>query len=217
MIRRPEGRTAFRHAASRTAGRPAATTLGHAAAGLLLAAGLVLAHPSGLWADSGLAPDPAADVAGTATDVAAIGNAAPDAAHTATLLESAFFDAVNNDRAANGLPALEFDPSLLPVARARADAQKPQSVLNHYDPDGRLAFVKLLATEHVDYVLAGENLARLIGPDDGTVSRAEDALMRSPTHRANILEPSYNRVAIGASFDGNGRVIFAQIFRNKAA
>ena len=66
-------------------------------------------------------------------------------------------------------------------------------------------------------MLAGENLARLYGPDDATVSRAEDALMRSPTHRANILEPSFNRMAIGASLDGNGRIIFAQIFRNKAA
>ena len=221
MIRRPEGRTAFRHAAIRPAASQAASRLlGRAATSLLLAAGLVLTRHPALLADSGFVPDSttefAADVAGTMAGAAAIGAAAPDAAYAATPLEAALFQAVNRDRALNGLPRLDFDPSLLPVARARADAQKPQPVLNHYEPDGRLAFVKLLAAENVDYVLAGENLARLTGPDDATVVRAEDALMRSPTHRANILEPTYNRVAIGASFDGDGRVIFAQIFRNKA-
>ncbi len=209
MIRSPGGRTNLRQ----TAGRPA----GRAIAGLLLAASLASFQPLTALADAGYGPDVVADVAGSMTDAASSAVAAPDAAHTATPLELSLFEAVNNDRSTYGLPPLEFDPSLLPVARSRADAQKPQPALNHYDPDGRLAFVKLLAAQNVDYVLAGENLARLNGPDGATVFRTEDALMHSPTHRANILEPSYNRMAIGAAFDGAGRVIFAQIFRNKAA
>jgi len=188
-----------------------------AAACTVLAAGLAAFQPLAALADTGYGPDVMADVAGSMTDVAAAAVAAPDAARTATPLELALFEAVNNDRVMNGLAPLEFDPSLLPVARSRADAQKPQPALNHYDADGRLAFVKLLASENVDYVLAGENLARLNGPDGATVFRAEDALMHSPTHRANILEPSYNPIAVGAAFDGDGRVIFAQIFRNRAA
>jgi uncharacterized protein YkwD len=199
--------------------------LHRAAAGVLLFAGLATFQPLVVLADAGLGPDVTAslpgdvpaDVAGAMADAPTASATAPDAAHTATPLEVALFQAVNDDRVQSGLPPLEFDPSLLPVARARADAQRPQPSLNHYDPDGRLAFVKLLAVDNVDYVLAGENLARLPGPDDATVFRAEDALMHSPTHRANILEPTFNRLAIGASFDANGRVIFAQIFRNKAA
>lgn len=163
-------------------------------------------------ADGYAAPDVAGMVAGVAADPAA----AVDANVVASPLESALFDLVNSDRVASGLPRLEFDPSLLPVARERAAAQKPLPSLNHYDPDGKLAFVKLLAAGGVDYQLAGENLARLTGPDSSTAVRAEDALMHSPTHRANILEGTFNRMAIGASLDDNGRVIYAQIFRNKA-
>jgi uncharacterized protein YkwD len=43
--------------------------------------------------------------------------------------------------------------------------------------------------------------------------RVEQALMRSPSHRQNILEPTFNRIAIGAATDSSGRVVFAQIFR----
>ena len=196
------------------------TLLREAAAGVLLFAGLATFQPVVALADAGLGPDVTAglpgdvptDVAGAMADAPAASATAPDAAHTATPLELALFQAVNDDRVQSGLPPLEFDPSLLPVARARADAQRPQPSLNHYDPDGRLAFVKLLAADNMDYVLAGENLARLTGPDDATVFRAEDALMHSPTHRANILEPSYNHIAVGATLDANGRVVLAQIF-----
>ena len=122
-------------------------------------------------------------------------------------------DLVNQDRLAYGLAPVAFDPALLPAARQRATDQVPQPVLNHYDPVGQLVFVKLLARDGVSYLLAGENLARLAGLDDDTAPRAERALLRSPTHRANILEPTYNRIAVGATMDDQGNVIFAQLFR----
>ncbi len=131
----------------------------------------------------------------------------------ASSFEQAVVDLVNRDRLANGVGPLEFDPALLPTARQRAADQVPQPALNHYDPAGQLAFVNLLSRDGVEYRLAGENLARLYGLDDSAAFRAEDALMHSPTHRANILEPTFNHVAIGATADSQGRVIVAQIFR----
>ena len=134
----------------------------------------------------------------------------------APMTESAFeqqmVDLVNQDRAVNGLAPVNFDSSLLDTARQRAADQIPQPSLNHWDADGQLAFVKDLAAEGVTYSLAGENLARLSGLDDGTALRAEDALMHSPTHRANILEPTFSHIAVGATMDDSGRVILAQIF-----
>jgi uncharacterized protein YkwD len=38
--------------------------------------------------------------------------------------------------------------------------------------------------------------------------------MNSPTHRANILEPSFNRLAIGEAAPSSQRVAFAEIFRS---
>ena len=134
----------------------------------------------------------------------------------APLAESSFeqqiLDLVNQDRAVNGLGPVSFDPSLLATARQRAADQLTQSTLNHYDAIGQLAFVKLLSRDGISYQLAGENLARLPGIDDSTAPRAEDALMHSPTHRANILEPTFNHIAVGATLDDQGRVVFAQIF-----
>ena len=43
--------------------------------------------------------------------------------------------------------------------------------------------------------------------------RLNDALMNSPTHRANILEPTFNRLAIGSAIGPDGRLAFAEIFR----
>jgi uncharacterized protein YkwD len=124
-------------------------------------------------------------------------------------------DLTNADRTNNGLPALMFDPSTLRVARARAAAQIPDGPLSHYNSLGELAFIGLLADAGAQYTLAGENLARASSQDAGIVSRLDQALMNSPTHRANILEPSFNMVAIGAATgpDGN-RLAFAEIFRS---
>ena len=127
--------------------------------------------------------------------------------------EQALLDLTNTDRAAGGLPPVVFDSMSLQVARVRAAAQIPDGPLSHYNSLGEIAFVGLLADAGVPYMLAGENLARTSSQDAATVSRLNDALMNSPTHRANILEPGFNRLAVGAATAPDGRLAFAEIFR----
>jgi uncharacterized protein YkwD len=128
-----------------------------------------------------------------------------------TEAELAFFAMVNVDRAANGLSPLEFDPSLLGIARIRAAAQGG-GPLSHVDALGQLAFVSLLSSWEVPYTLAGENLARHSRRSPAVIEALERALMNSPSHRANILEPTFQGIAIGEAGEGDG-VAFAQIFR----
>jgi uncharacterized protein YkwD len=129
--------------------------------------------------------------------------------------EQTLLDLTNADRANNGLPPLIFDPSTLRVARTRAAAQIPDGPLSHYNSLGELAFVGLLADAGAQYTLAGENLARAASQDAGIVARLDEALMNSPTHRANILEPSFTMVSIGAASGPDGRPLaFAEIFRS---
>ncbi|MGH2354057.1 MAG: CAP domain-containing protein [Chloroflexota bacterium] len=128
-------------------------------------------------------------------------------------LELALFERANVDRVANGLAPLTLDAALLPVARTRAADQTPGARLSHMDSSGHLAFVGLLAEAGAEYQLAGENLARLTGPEATAAARAANALMNSPTHRANILEPTFDRLAVGMTVDANGQIVFAQIFR----
>ena len=73
--------------------------------------------------------------------------------------------------------------------------------------------VSLLAEAGVSYQLAGENLARDAGLYGGIAETVEGALLQSPTHRRNILEPAFSRLAIGAAVDPSGRVAVAEVFR----
>jgi uncharacterized protein YkwD len=145
-----------------------------------------------------------------AEPVAAVEAAAP---LDATSAELQLLDLTNRDRLENGLAPLTLDPPTLNIARERATTQLSLSSLSHYDPAGQLAFVQLLDESGVDYSLAGENLARSSALDSGVTERVEDALMRSPTHRKNILEQTFTRVSIGAATDEQGRITFAELFR----
>lgn len=129
-------------------------------------------------------------------------------------VEQSLLDDTNADRAANGLPALQFDSQTLAIARERAHEQLNLDSLSHYDANGQLIFVHLLADAGLPYALAGENLARSSALDGDVVSRIEHALMQSPTHRKNILEQSFTRLAVGAATDSAGHIAFAEIFRS---
>ena len=139
--------------------------------------------------------------------------------------EAALLARVNADRAAHGLRAVVFDPELLPAARARAAAQTPGKALSHSElagtgagtGAGALAFQRLLDEARVRYSVAGENLARpRVAPDADaarTAEAAERALMASATHRQNILDPAFDRAAVGMTRLPDGQIVFAQIFR----
>ncbi|HEY3118269.1 MAG TPA: CAP domain-containing protein [Chloroflexota bacterium] len=127
--------------------------------------------------------------------------------------EQALLDLTNADRLSRGLIPVKFDPALLPIARARAQAQVGSSTLSHVDGSGALAFVGLLSQAGIQYRLAGENLARVSSSGVNAAQQAEPALMASPTHRANILEPTFRVAAMGMAVDSNGRTVFAEIYR----
>ena len=137
-------------------------------------------------------------------------SAAPLDAATAELQLLAL---TNIDREQNGVPPLAADPETLSIARDRAGSQLDVPALSHYDGNGQLAFVQLLVRSGLEYTVAGENLARSSVTDTAVTERVEEALMRSPSHRKNILDQTFTRVSIGAATDETGRISFAEIFR----
>jgi uncharacterized protein YkwD len=142
--------------------------------------------------------------------------AAPPPAHAEDLagaVEGALLALINADRLGTGLAPVDFDPALIGIARARAATQRAQSTLSHQDAAGDLVMVRLLAESGVPYLLAGENLARWVVRDPGAAVQVETAWMNSATHRRNILQPEFNRLAIGAAADGAGQFFVAAIFR----
>ena len=137
----------------------------------------------------------------------------PAMIHLVTV-ENSLLELTNADRVANGLAPLDFDADSLTIARERAESQLGIPTLSHYDADGQLIFAHLLSEANLSYGLAGENLARASFDDSGVVQRVESALMQSPTHRRNILEKTFTRVAIGAATNSSGFITFAEVYRD---
>ena len=75
----------------------------------------------------------------------------------------------------------------------------------HISPSGTDLTERLRAGGFV-VLRAAENLARSTTP-----SRAHQTLMESPSHRANILDPSLTHVGIGVARQ-NGELVVTQIF-----
>lgn len=128
--------------------------------------------------------------------------------------ERTVLDLLNQARQAQGLPVVQPDLELAEVARAHALDMYVRGYFSHDTPDcdagddapGCLDPFDRIRAGGVTYVNAGENLA--LAP---TPASAHDGLMRSPGHRANILEPRYGRVGIGA-VDGPYGLMIVQAF-----
>jgi uncharacterized protein YkwD len=129
-------------------------------------------------------------------------------------VEQAVFERINAERAGQGLPELAFDASVLPLARARAEAQAGGGALSHAGLDGSDAIPGPLSAAGVGYLMVGENLGRVEGADPAAaVELVGEAFMASPPHRANVLEAGFTHASVGASLADGGRVDLAVIFR----
>lgn len=101
--------------------------------------------------------------------------------------ERRLLEMANQDRAKAGLPPLKKDEGLTQAARAHATAMAAQRKLSH-QLAGEANLEQRLAANSKDHLdQSGENVAYA-----GTVDEAEDSLMHSPPHRANLLNADYN-------------------------
>jgi len=106
-------------------------------------------------------------------------------------LERQMLDLVNRDRAQAGLSPLEWDSSLADIARAHSLDMKTAGFFSHDSPgtgtlQDRLDRAGYLALE------ARENLASA-----PTVDKAEENLLASPSHRANLESKGMTHVGVG--------------------
>ena len=104
-----------------------------------------------------------------------------------TEAERQLLDMANRERAKAGLPPLQKDEGLTKAARAHATAMAAQQKLSHQFSGEHHLEHRLAANTKTQLDQAGENVA--FAP---TVERAQDSLMHSPPHRANLLNAGYN-------------------------
>ncbi len=119
--------------------------------------------------------------------------------------ENAFI-LLNQDRIANGLPALKLDPELSRIARAKSRDMNDKKYFSHTSPTFGNASDML---RHFGYSFNGvaENIAH-----HATIEKSQAAFMSSSGHRRNLLGSQWSKVGIGVWKDAQGFVYVTQLF-----
>jgi len=120
--------------------------------------------------------------------------------------EHQLLDLANQARAQAGAPSLTLDAGLSRAARAHAETMFAERQLSHQF-DGELSLPqRLAAATRTQLDQEGENVAL-----DFDAAHAQQHLMLSPPHRANLLNPAYNVVGLGVVRSGD-RLYIVQDF-----
>ena len=109
----------------------------------------------------------------------------------------------NGERTSNHAPALNLNKQLAAAAQAKANDMATRGYWSHVTPDGKQPW-SFIETSGYQYKAAGENLAYGFGSSDQVMT----AWMRSPEHRANLLNANYQDVGFAmanvANYQGSG-------------
>jgi uncharacterized protein YkwD len=114
-------------------------------------------------------------------------------------LKAQVVDAMNQDRANNGIGAFTYSPRLDNLAGSWAWAMGNWAGFTHQN----LSDV-LYSADYAAWHTLGENI--LVGPAGMSAGQMEQAWMNSAPHRANILNPGFNAVGVGYFRGPDGRL-----------
>lgn len=118
----------------------------------------------------------------------------------------ALFNNVNTARAQRGLPPLAWDDRLSAIALNLAEQMAERRYFGHTSPDG-VTFQDRLRSFNYRYSFAAENIAL-----DSDVEHAHEALLNSPGHYANIMDPHPHKLGVAALSAGEGQTFYVEDF-----
>lgn len=127
-----------------------------------------------------------------------VSTAAPAAAAASPRAEAVFVAKINKERAHRKVRRLVVRADLVRVARAQAARMASQHRMYH-NPR--------LGSQVRNYRWVGENVGY-----SSSATKLHVALMRSPSHKANIVDRGYTEVGVGVVVRG-GRIWMVQVFR----
>lgn len=104
---------------------------------------------------------------------------------------SYILEKINEQRIANGLPALTLDSLLTATAQTKAKDMVENNYFSHTSPTYGSPF-EMMQNAGITYISAGENIAGNSNIDD-----AISSFLNSEEHSKNILSNSYNYIGIG--------------------
>jgi len=113
---------------------------------------------------------------------------------------------VNLVRMKHAIAPVTVDRELSNAAVAYARDMAIRKFFGHFSPDGR-SLPDRLATIEYQWTVAEENIALSANERD-----ANEALLKSPDHRANILDPRVQKIGTAAVHVGVGATIYVEEF-----
>jgi uncharacterized protein YkwD len=113
---------------------------------------------------------------------------------------------VNRIRAEHGLPNVSVDDLLSRAALSYARDMATRRFFGHFAPDGSSLPDRLARVGFV-WTVAAENIAL-----DADEPHANAALLGSPVHRANILDPRVRKIGVAALSVGVGASLYVEDF-----
>jgi uncharacterized protein YkwD len=115
------------------------------------------------------------------------------------------FNALNYDRAANGLPRLTWSPKLANQAGSWAHQMANAGTLYHQNLSALIG-----SPTYAGFRTLGENI--FVGSGGMSANQVEGSWMNSAPHRANILSGAFNIVGVGYYRSPDGRIWVVQDF-----
>jgi len=131
-----------------------------------------------------------------------------------TILPAVVTDLTNTERHSYSAQPLVRNTLLDEAARMKAEHMAAESYFSHYSPGGISPWFWFERVGYV-YAHAGENLAVHFSDSAAVV----DAWMKSPTHKANIVNHKYSEIGIGVArgrYEGFDTVFVVQLFGTPA-
>ncbi|HXX37870.1 MAG TPA: CAP domain-containing protein [bacterium] len=120
--------------------------------------------------------------------------------------EQHLIDLINHARVARHLPTLIFSQTLAECARLHSRDMKLHRFFGHGSSRGE-SFERRITLFVRPTAVTGENVAIA-----GDVDAAERALLASPDHRANILDPRFKYVGVGIETEAGIGVVVTEDF-----
>ena len=118
--------------------------------------------------------------------------------------------ATNSNRQALGLSPLTYNVTLSQAAALKAQDMFANDYWAHTSPEGKTPWTFIQQAGYT-YTVAGENLAKNFSTSQGVV----DAWMASPTHKDNIIKPSYRDIGfaiVNGVLNGEETTLVVQMF-----
>lgn len=134
----------------------------------------------------------------------------PKTAKASFITSQKLIELTNKERVASGLSPLTANPLLYSASLTKSHDMLKNNYFDHYSPYGTTPW-QFIKQAGYQYLMAGENLAM----DFQTSEGVHRAWMASGSHRANILNPNYENIAVAVAegyLQGHDTTLVVQMF-----